>query len=404
MILSQLANSIAYAKENLPFGKKSIFMAMIVDELGESGQREVERCLGWSRTTVRKGKKKLEEKREKVGKEKRGRKKITENFPELIKDIKMFADPESQTDSSFKTRNLYTRVTAKTTRKYLIKIKGYTGTKKYKVPSRRTISKYLNEAGYRLKRVQKQKPIKKIPETDKIFEEVHKRNREADQEPKTLRLSMDAKAKINIGSFSRKGKNRRTVKAVDHDFQPDSVLHLWGISLPAHSDVFFYFSESGITSDLIIDCLEKTWKSVTKKRKLNRLLINLDNGMENSSKRTQFIKRLVIFAYTHKVAISLAYYPPYHSKYNHVERVWGALEQYWNGELLESREKVIGLAKNMTWKGKNPAVQLLKKTYEKGISVPKKAMELYEGMIQRLAGLERWFLDIAPEFCTLPSF
>jgi len=47
----------------------------------------------------------------------------------------------------------------------------------------------------------------------------------------------------------------------------------------------------------------------------------------------------------------LAYYPPYHSKYNPIERLWGRLEQYWNGEILGDIDKVLGLAKTMTWKG-----------------------------------------------------
>jgi len=30
------------------------------------------------------------------------------------------------------------------------------------------------------------------------------------------------------------------------------------------------------------------------------------------------------------------YYPPYHSKYNLIERCWGILENHWNGTLLNS--------------------------------------------------------------------
>ena len=43
------------------------------------------------------------------------------------------------------------------------------------------------------------------------------------------------------------------------------------------------------------------------------------------------------------------YYPPYHSKYNPIERCWGVLEVYWNGELLDSEEAVLGFAANMTY-------------------------------------------------------
>ena len=39
------------------------------------------------------------------------------------------------------------------------------------------------------------------------------------------------------------------------------------------------------------------------------------------------------------VCVQLAYYPPYHSKYNPIERVFGVLENYWNGDPLRTIEK-----------------------------------------------------------------
>ncbi len=70
---------------------------------------------------------------------------------------------------------------------------------------------------YNLKKVQKTKPHKKNDETDAIFEQVHKNNEEADDNPKEIRISIDAKARMNIGNFSRGGRNRVLTKAEDHD-------------------------------------------------------------------------------------------------------------------------------------------------------------------------------------------
>jgi transposase len=56
------------------------------------------------------------------------------------------------------------------------------------------------------------------------------------------------------------------------------------------------------------------------------------------------------------VKIRLIYYPPYPSKYNPIERCWAALENYWNGTILDSVEAVIQWAANMTWKGIAPIV------------------------------------------------
>ena len=114
------------------------------------------------------------------------------------------------------------------------------------------------------------------------------------------------------------------------------------------------------------------------------LVLNLDNGPENSSRRTQFIKRAVEYADRHAVTIRLACYLPYHSKYNPVERTHGALEQYWNGMLLTDKETTIEIAKNMTWKGKHPIVTIVSQTYPKGVKLTKKIMAGYEKVINRL--------------------
>jgi len=95
----------------------------------------------------------------------------------------------------------------------------------------------------------------------------------------------------------------------------------------------------------------------------NYLVINQDNGPENNSSRTQFMKRLVEFAKTNQLQVQLAYYPPYHSKYNHIDRVWAVLEHHWNGSLLDDLDTAVKFARTMTWKGKYPLVKVVTHTY-----------------------------------------
>lgn len=83
-------------------------------------------------------------------------------------------------------------------------------------------------------------------------------------------------------------------------------------------------------------------------------MINADNGPENSGVRTQWLKRLVEFSALHQVDVQLAFYPPYHSKYNPIERVFGVLENYWNGDPLTSVSMALGMAQGMTYKGVHP--------------------------------------------------
>ena len=81
--------------------------------------------------------------------------------------------------------------------------------------------------------------------------------------------------------------------------------------------------------------------------------------------------------------IQLLYYPPYHSKYNPVERCWGSLEQHWNGTKLVDATTMIEWAKSMTWKGLHPIVQLSCKVYEKGVCLSKEAMQEVEARLKR---------------------
>jgi len=238
---------------------------------------------------------------------------------------------------------------------------------------------------------------KKNPETDAIFAQVNTVNRLADQDETVLRVSMDAKACVKIGAYSRGGTNRVEVKASDHDFKPKQVLTPVGLFLPEYDDFFMYMVKSRVTADCLVDCLHRWWEAVRKRfPHIHTLVINLDNGPENHSRRTQFMKRLVGFANQYGLTIRLAYYPPYHSKYNPVERCWGILENYWNGALLDSVEAVLGFAANMTYNGKHPLVELVTTTYKKGVKLSTKAMVLLETLIQRLPQLEKWFVDISP--------
>ena len=60
-------------------------------------------------------------------------------------------------------------------------------------------------------------PPKRVPQTDAIFERLSEVNPQADEAPDTLRLSLDAKATVNVGPFSRKGRSRTGTEAADHD-------------------------------------------------------------------------------------------------------------------------------------------------------------------------------------------
>lgn len=217
---------------------------------------------------------------------------------------------------------------------------------------------------------------------------------------------MDAKATIKLGLLSRGGKSRTTIRALDHDFvKASDKVHLLGFYLPQWGESYFFLLTSPhLTADAMVDCLHKLWAKLSPRfPAVTKLLLNLDNGPENHSRRTQFMKRLVDFVDTEDIEIEQAYYPPYHSKYNPIERLWGVLEQHWNGTILYSLNVVAEMAKTMTYKGIHPIVTLVDTTYQKGVSLTKKAMQAVERRIHRLQALPKYFITIPRLYSNHPS-
>ena len=193
-------------------------------------------------------------------------------------------------------------------------------------------------------------------------------NQSADSAVDVLRVSIDAKATVKIGAFSRGGKSRVAVAAADHDFAPEATVTPVGILLPTLAELCIYGVTSKVTSDCLVDRLAQWWESVRPRfAHITTLVINLDNGPENHSRRTQFMQRLVDFVQHYHLTVRLAYYPPYHSKYNPIERCWGILENHWNGTLLDSIDTMLAFARTMTWQGQHPVVALVTTVYETGV-------------------------------------
>jgi Rhodopirellula transposase DDE domain len=241
--------------------------------------------------------------------------------------------------------------------------------------------------------------LKKIPQTDAIFENVAEENRLSDDNPKSLRLSIDSKAKVKIGNLSRQGKARtlKAKQADDHDTEWQAVLVPFGILNLDSDELSIYFGQSAETSDFIVDCLSWWWQeNLAHYREIEEWVINLDGGSATRSDRTQFIKRMVELSQSIGLPIRLIYYPPYHSKYNAIERCWAALEQYWNGAILDSVEAAVQWAAHMSWKAIAPAVYLVEGIYETGVKLLAEELESYLPFWQRSTSLPKWDITISP--------
>jgi hypothetical protein len=175
---------------------KKAFMAQITRDYLGGSPRKGERELGWYRKTVEKGLKEQETGLYCVGNyAARGRKQTEGKLADLERDIRDRVEPDSQVDPKFKTSFRSMRVSARVVREALIRDKGY---RDEPLPCRQTIGAVLNRMGYRLKKTLKVKPLKKIPQTSAIFENVPQCNAASDENPQARRISVDTKAKVNI--------------------------------------------------------------------------------------------------------------------------------------------------------------------------------------------------------------
>jgi hypothetical protein len=359
--------------------------------------RQAETVFGWSRDTVKTG---LGEKRTGIrclGAQSAysGNIRWEKREPEAAEVLRQLAESHSQQDPTFRTTLTYTRLTAKAALKAL-RDEGFS---EEQLPSPSSMAMILNRLGYRLRKVVKAKPLKKIPETDAIFENIQDTDQQAKDSGTVKRISLDCKATVKIGNLSRGGKTRGDTKADDHDFGCSEKYIPCGILDEDRGHLTIRFGNSSKTSDFIVDTLEDWWSALDSQdqQTTEQIQLKIDNGPESSGVRTQFLHRMLDFSTRIGLPIQLLYYPPYHSKYNPIERCWGVLEIHWNGTKLTDAETMLGWAGSMTWQGLKPVVKITKKMYEKGISLSKAAMRKVEKYLQRNPSLPKWDILIHPQ-------
>lgn len=200
-----------------------------------------------------------------------------------------------------------------------------------------------------------------------------------------------------MGGKTRTGSDGEVAKGWDHDPPAKEKLTPFGILMLASGALMLLFG-SRETSDVWVDALKLWWQQVrVDLGHVKRLVIYLDNGPKNSGRRTQFLKRMVQFADWSGLEIRLVYYPPYHSKYNRIERCWSSLEKKWNGVLLNGVGVVLQCARRMTWKGQHPSVRCIDGVYPDGVRLTAKQMRPYEARLQRSTALPKYDITITPE-------
>ena len=184
---------------------RRLFQAQVCLALCDGNPRQAERRFGWGRQTVQKG---LHEWQTGIrcleNYQARGSRRSEDRNPQLAADIRALVEPHTYADPELKSTRRYSNLSAAEVVTALQSSKGY---RAEELPSERTMRDILNRMNYRLKRIQKGKPLRKTKETDAIFANVRAVRQEVMDDPETLELSIDTKAKVKVGEYCRGGKN-----------------------------------------------------------------------------------------------------------------------------------------------------------------------------------------------------
>ena len=179
-------------------------------------------------------------------------------------------------------------------------------------------------------------------------------------------------------------------QALDHDPPPKEKLVPFGVLILGTGLLTLIFGKKEC-SDFWGDCMKAWWISVRSQcRGIRRLVVYLDNGPKNSGVTRKFLRRIVEFADWSGLEIHLVYYPPYHSKYNPIERCWSSLQKKWNGVLLTCWRIVKSCALRMTWKGDPPEVHRISKAYKIEKSVSNQEMKIINARLKRSSTLPKY--------------
>jgi hypothetical protein len=201
LLYDQLIRSAA---RRLKGHQRRLFQAEVATTLCGGSPRAAEQRFGWGRLAVATG---LHETALGIrcveNFQARARPRCEVKDPQLAADIRALVEPHTQADPELKSSRRYTNLSARELRQQLQDRCGYAADR---LPSERTLRDVLNRMGYRRRRIQKAKPLKRLPQTDAIFANVAAVHQQYANDPQTLEVSIDTKAKVHEGDYSRGGK------------------------------------------------------------------------------------------------------------------------------------------------------------------------------------------------------
>jgi hypothetical protein len=353
---------------------RRIWAASEAQQLGRGGISLVEKAIGMSHTTIRRGLREIQSGKvknlstEQSRLEGGGRKKLTEHYTDLPDALESLIDPVMRGDPESPLR-----WTCKSTRLLAEELnrQGYTIS-----PSAVRFFFYLLE--YSLQGNKKTREGEDHPDRNEQFLYIN------DQVKRFLHagqpvISVDAKKKENLGNFSNKGREYcakgKPLETNMHDF-PDKELGKaipYGVYDIGRNEGWVNVGITHETAQFAANSIRRWWTRMGHNRFPNatRLLITADSGGSNGYKHRLWKTELQKLADFMGLHITVCHFPPGTSKWNKIEhRLFSFITQNWRGKPLYDLVTVVNLISHTTTsKGLLVKSAVDTKVYPTGIKV-----------------------------------
>ncbi|GHV24207.1 transposase [Clostridia bacterium] len=329
------------------------YLGVEAKSLGFGGITEISKLTGMSRTTIRKGKREIENpiafEEDRIRRHGGGRKPIeisqkgVAHEVHALADCNTYGDPES---------------TVKWTTNSTQKMAEVLNQKGYKIGAK-SVAKILKNAGYSLQSNKKCLQVgKENPDRDEQFKFINAKCKEFIKDNQPV-ISVDAKKKELIGNFKNNGKEYKTKggarKVLDHDFPIKELGKVcpYGIYELNKNVGFINLGTNHDTSEFAVESIFRWWECMGKHTYKNatKIYINCDGGGSNGSRVRLWKQQLQKFANHTGLEVHVSHFPAGTSKWNKIEhKMFCFISKTWRGKPLISIETVISLISNTTTK------------------------------------------------------
>jgi len=381
--------------------QRRILAAAEARSLGYGGVQKISEFTGLSRPTIYRGLHDLDETTGKKADITRvrnpggGRKRISEVHPDLLAALEDLIEPSTRGDPESSLR-----WTCKSVRTLALELEKQGFSVSYP-----TVASILHEQEYSLQANRKTSEGKADhPDRDLQFRHINKQvNKFLSQSIPVV--SVDTKKKELVGNYKNDGKNWRKKgeyqSVLSHDFPDPKVPKAvpYGVYDIGDNTGWVNVGIDADTAEFAVESIRQWWRRLGKKKYSNAgaLMICADSGGSNAHRSHLWKRELQKLANQLKITISVCHFPPGTSKWNKIEhRLFSYITMNWRGHPLVSYETVINLiASTKTKTGLQVKARLDKKTYDRGIKVPKKELDLINIKRDKFHG--EWNYSISPQ-------